>query len=163
MDSNKNLRAFESKFFSHFDEKYFSFDLKRPNPFTDIVFVTAVKTQQTAKVYFDSVAKEVGFWNDSDEEFVRPLNERGIADLADAFYKEIVARLYFCMTEQGETVAEFYVKAKAPIRQSILEILYARTRASKKNFDAVLVTDFLGNIHEKIRRDANSDGFVFED
>lgn len=43
------------------DEKLFSYDVIRGNRFTDIVFVTAVKTGHSVKVYFDFLSNKVSF------------------------------------------------------------------------------------------------------
>ena len=50
-----NTQRYEAErlFYLKLNEKLFSYDVIRGNRFTDIVFVTAVKTGHSVKVYFD--------------------------------------------------------------------------------------------------------------
>ena len=58
-----NTQRYEAErlFYLKLNEKLFSYDVIRGNRFTDIVFVTAVKTGHSVKVYFDFLSNKVSF------------------------------------------------------------------------------------------------------
>lgn len=143
---------YERLFYLKLDEKLLGYNLIRPNNFTDILAVTAVKTNRHVNVYFDFLAKQVSFWRDvTDEEFVFPLSEAGIMQMYKAFIDSIKTTYFFDILYENNVISTLSTAIFQPYHDKIIESLYEISKNINQKFDCISVTDFLGNFSKKYK------------
>lgn len=160
MMNDKVLHESELKFCELLNKKLFSFDLKRPNNFVDIISVTAILSNRTKMVYFDYLAKEISFWNDFDEQFVRKFDAHGVIELYKIFSFEIKRTCFFTFLCQGREAFEVPHKLSDLSDCNILKTLQEIIPYIKDTFDSILFTDFIGSVKKQIRFDAKLSKYI---
>lgn len=148
-----NTQRYEAErlFYLKLNEKLFSYDVIRGNRFTDIVFVTAVKTGHSVKVYFDFLSNKVSFYSPDDEEIVCSLDSDGIVELYNRMMHEIEATYFVDVLNENESVLTLYGRISSPESDKIIEELCEMAQNIKVNFDSVIVTDFLGKYQRQFK------------